>query len=136
MREQQQASREVRSQSKDQARELSAPSRQQAARLPARQWAQLLSSGAGLTDLSPELLRQLAEAVGNSSLVDLLRQGGGDLPLVRLPENLLSGLFGQEQDVNHITTAPPLLCPFPGWPEPSARFRLQPVKAGRLRDRG
>ena len=130
----QHAVREVRDQRAEQKQEQRSGIQVHAARLPAQQWVQLLRQSDGLLDLPVSLLEQLAETVGNSDLGDLLRQhGGGVSPILCTLDELEWG--EDETEVNNIQTAPPMLFPFPGWPEQSGT-RLQPARPGRIRDRG
>lgn len=83
--------------------------------LPAQQWARLLQNlDSGLLDLPAPLLEQLAESVGNSSLAELLRQGGGNDPALFAPETLAWNELQPEE--NPIETAPPALFPLTDWP--------------------
>ena len=100
--------------------------------LSARQWEQLLRRGESLTALPAPLLEELAEAVGNSALAELLR-GGGEGPALHphMPEEFGGG--GEEPEVNHIRTQPPRLERFSPWERCPA---LPAVKPGGLRERG
>jgi len=133
MKEQQRALQETHEQHRDQKQEQRAPTQNRGLRLPAQQWAQLLRQGDGMLELPAPLLEQLAEAVGNSSLIALLRQGGGGDPVACMSDALF--WEGPEPEVNHIQTAPPDLFPFAGWPERNGSWP-RPSKPGGIRDRG
>lgn len=100
-------------------------------RLTARQLEGLLRSGDGLLELTAPLLEQLARAVGNSSLAQLMGQGSGPSPVYVLPP--LTPLEGEEP-VNAIRTSPPALAPFAGWPE-GGGWDTRPARPGNIRDR-
>ena len=107
--------------------------RTSAARLPAQQWARLLRRGNDLLAMPPPLLEELARSVGNSSLIELLRQTGGPNPDICTPEMLTDQW--PESEVNYIQTVPPKLFLWEGWPE-SGGERPQPTKPGSIRARG
>lgn len=133
MKDQQRSPQETRDQREDQKQEQEPHAQARGLRLPAQQWAQLLRRGDGMLELPAPLLEQLAEAVGNSSLVNLLRQGGGGDPVAYMPDTLF--WEGPEPEANHIQTAPPDLFTIAGWPKRSGPWPW-PSKPGGIRDRG
>lgn len=83
-----------------------------------------LRAGEGLEELSPQLLEELARALGNQALTGLLRGDGPPAPRFR-PADVPPWPAG-EPEANDIHAAPPRLCgpaAFPGrdglWPPPT-----------------
>ena len=133
VKEQQRDPQKARDQSRDRGPEQRPLIQAHGLRLPAQQWSQILrGAGGDLLELPVPLLEQLARGVGNSSLIDLLRQGGDGDPAACMPDAL--SWEGPEAEMNHIQTAPPDLFPFPGWPERSGPW-LRAAKPDRIRGR-
>lgn len=128
MKDQQHSAQNARDRRDQEAREQHPAAAQlRGALLPAQQWARLLRRGGDLPELPVPLLERLAEAVGNSCLTDLLRQGGGGGSIPWAPE--LPPWEGQAPEVNPIHTAPPLLLPLGPWPEGGGPW-LPPARLG------
>ena len=91
--------------------------------------AQLLQSGARLRDLSPEDVREVAAAVGNQTMLQFLRSGGGGVPLAPAPPGLQAGTVLPETEVAvrwPALCAPPVFArdgPLPGGVFPVEAFR-------------
>lgn len=87
--------------------------------------AQLLQSGARLQDLSPQEAREVAAAIGNQSVLKLLR-GGKSVPLASAPPGRGSGEALPETAVD---IRWPILCALPGFkrdgPLPSRAFQME-----------
>ena len=129
MKDQQRSTQPVQIQGKRE-QEHSAVQQNQSMRLPAQQWTRLLQQmGGGLLDLPAPLLEQLAEAVGNSCLAELLRQGDGSGAEIFVPESLI--WENQQPIENRIETAPPALVPETDWAV-IGRTWLSPTQSGDL----
>ena len=87
--------------------------------------AQLLQSGARLQDLSPQEAREVAAAIGNQSVLRLLR-GGNTVPLASAPPGR-----GTEESLpeTEVDVRWPLLCALPGFkrdgPLPRKAFQTE-----------
>ena len=87
--------------------------------------AQLLQSGARLQDLSPEEAREVASAIGNQSMLNLMH-GGGSIPLAAAPPGRSTEEALPETAVD---IRWPILCALPGFkrdgPLPGKAFQLE-----------
>ena len=86
--------------------------------------AQLLQSGARLQDLSPEEAREVASAIGNQSMLNLMH-GGGSIPLAAAPPGRSTEEALPETAVD---IRWPILCALPGFkrdgPLPGKAFQM------------
>lgn len=97
-----------------------------------RQLGLVLRNQSGLLALPTSILEELAQAVGNRCLIELLRgQNGGGVPTCPVP---LLTEAGETSEVNEIQTSEPRLHPYEGWPACSggrpAPCRFRAIRSG------